>query len=748
MSKKTKIISTVVSVVLVAAVGLFASYNIILLADVYRPMNFKADPSDVFSSVGLGFAGLSNGYVSVSYDLSAGRYNVAYNGNALTMGAYSQADVRNESGRKTLYKSKDYPLGEVVVKDISDGFGNGKSLSVERILTQSTAMIQTFYVYDGAEYLITDLKISSTDEISTNDMRQILSEKDGGARTVLGNMKKLSILETPFDNNEYEEFSPRPLSDPYYETVYGYGFSMLFSEAEREALVVGALDNSVFKNALVAKRSLNLFKKAALDSLYMHFGKLSYESRDYNNQNRTENTTEHGYISGKTLSSPRMFYGYFRDYRDGLEAFGDAAGTAEQALRWEGNVPVGYNSWAALGFGMNYGTMTEMSDYIAENLPTYGENTDVYLNFDSGFDRLSLEERAAFPTYARANGQKAGAYWTPFTIWGGSDVLDRTLTDYFGNPIADDDGNELKNRDIVLRDKTGQPISYGGYTIDLTHPAAFKKLDSFLEAILDWGYSYFKMDFINDGSMEGEHYDKSIAPTGLAAFNYGMRHIREYIENYTEQNNRDPFFINAAISPIFSGQNLHSRRISCDVFEKIHHTEYLLNSLTYGWWMNGRIISVADPDHLVMYRYFDSEDPAADQNEANAAAVSRIIGGTLLMWSDNLAYPEARDRAESVLQNRGLMELAAKNQAFRPLNSGRSSEVFYLADGETLYVALFNFDRIRPKIFSLSPSEFGFDGTTFSIADMLSNASNKQSNGRISATLPPSSGTILKVSKV
>ncbi|MDR2090908.1 MAG: hypothetical protein LBP62_04560 [Clostridiales bacterium] len=744
MSKKMRIITVSVAFVLIAAVGLFAAYNLFLLADVYAPMNLKADPAAAFYSESRGAASLSNGYISLVYDTAKGRYNVSYNGKAITTGAYSQAEIKTADGKKTLFKSKDCPLLRVYSFDVSDGFGTGKGLTAVRTLSPSMTMSQNFYIYDGAESLITDIKIDSPDEIATNDMRQILSEKHGGAKTVLGNMKKLSFLETPFDNDSYEDFSPRPLT--FRGDMLGYGVSMIFSESEKEALVAGALDNSIFKNALAASGGANsLTRKISFDGLYMHFGKLSKESRDYNNKDA--DSIEHGYITGKSLASPRMFYGFFCDYRDGLESFGDAAGIAEPMLKWEGKVPVGYNSWAALAFDMNYGTMTGMSDYIKQNLPSYGGGADVYVNFDSGFDGLDREERAAFPAYAKANGQKAGVYFNPFTVWGTAS-LDQDLTDYSGNPITDDSGNTLKNRDIVLRNKDGVLISIGDrYSVDATNPFALKKIDSFLETILDWGYQYVKLDFINDGAMEGEHYDKTAGPTGIAAFNYGLKHIREYTENYVRENDRDPFFINAAISPVFSGMNIHSRRISCDVFAKINHTFYLLNSLSYGWWMNGRIISVSDPDHLVMYRYYDEKTPPyATENEAKAAVVSRVIGGSLLMWSDNIAYPESKERAETFLENGELMEIAAKNKAFRPLYAGRASKVFYLLDGETLYVALFNPNQTVSVPFLLNLSEFGFDASSVFVKDILS-GETKTSDAPFSVTAPPASGTILKITK-
>ncbi|MDR2047645.1 MAG: hypothetical protein LBP79_07135 [Clostridiales bacterium] len=746
MSKKLIII---VTIIVASAILLFAGYNLFLLLSVYRPMNIGGEPAEArFSDADGQYLTLENGYVSIGVDMTGGRYDISYGGKILTADAYSYA-VIGEGGEKTVYTSFDAESRAYGVADITDGFGSGVLLTVKNAFA-SLEMEQRFYLYDGAEYLINQIVMNSSTEIASNDMRQILSEKYGGAKTVLGNMKKLSILETPYDNNEYEEFTPRVLGNGDNDgVVYGYGASMIFSESEREALVIGAIDNSVFKNALFTKSSSDLFKTGRLDELYMHFGKVSYESRDYNNRNRTSRSTEHGYIRGASLESPRMFYGYYKDYRDGLEQFGDAAAVAEPPLEWTGATPVGYNSWAALGFDVSYETLIETSDFIKENLPSLGGDSAVYINCDSGFENLlSAKEKKAFVEHANANGQKAGAYWTPFSRWQGSESLDESLTDRNGSYIFDENGKPYTLRDIIVKDKNGEPIKYGGYAVDATHPAALKLIDQFLEMILDLGYEYLKIDFINDGAMEGTRYDETVGPTGLAAFNYGMKHIKEFIYEYVETHNREPFFINAAISPIFSGRYLHSRRISCDVFEKSGNTAYLVNSLTYAWWMNGRIISVSDPDHLVLYTSIGTDgNTFATLAEADAAAVSRIIGGGLILWSDNLAYDEAKTRAVEILGNTDLLAVAAKKKTFRPLYAGEHSNTFYLSDGGALYVALFNFDTLRTRRLSFDVAALGYVGAAFKVKN-LNTGEDFDSGARVAVNLPAAAGYVFEITTV
>ncbi|MDR3263230.1 MAG: hypothetical protein LBT30_02870 [Clostridiales bacterium] len=737
MKKNFKI---TVAVIAVTVLALFAAYNVIILTNNYKSLKLKTDPSlAVFTKTG-GYLTLGNDYLSLLYDLNKGTYDLSYNGITFTSSAYFSASVKiGGNTDKIQYDSLSAISHTFTSLNIADAFGTGILLSVTNIFSE-LAMTQRFYLYDGAEYLITDTELTSLLEIATNDMRQILA--GDGASTVLGNMKKLSFLETPYDNNEYEEFSPRIVGKGI---NYGYGVSMIYSESAMEALIIGALDNGVFKTALVADSKSDIFYKSSLNKLYLHYGKLSYESRDYDNVTRTADSIEHGYIRGNTLTSPRMFYGYYNDYRDGLEQYGDAAKIAEPILEWEGATPVGYNSWAALEFSVNYGLLTQMSDYIKDNLPSYGKDTSVYINVDSGFDWLSDAEKAAFVSHVNGNGQKAGAYWTPFSYWkSDKSDLNMPMTDIDDNVITDGNGKPYTYADAVLKDNNGEPIKYNGFCLDPTHPAVLKRIDAFLLKILDMGYEYLKLDFVVDGAVEGNHFDPSVT-TGTTAYNYGMKYLHDYIENYTAAHGKDPFFLNIAISPVYSGRYVHSRRLSCDVFETIGSKQYYLNTLTYAWWMNGRIISVADPDHMVLYRHKSSTEAPASYNEALSTVNSVVISGSLLMWSDDIAHDESQIRAEALLNNTRLTYLASRKISFRPAASGQISEAYYCFDGDDLYIALFNFDFLRPRTVTLDLKAYGLSAKEYLVENINTGETFKAKNGKLYLTLPKEGSYIVRV---
>ena len=78
-----------------------------------------------------------------------------------------------------------------------------------------------------------------------------------------------------------------------------------------------------------------------------------------------------------------------------------------------------------------------------------------------------------------------------------------------------------------------------------------------------------------------------------------MKHLRERCG--------DDMFIVESIAPLFPANYAHARRISCDAWGEMWHTNYMMNSLSFGWWLN-RVYCFNDPDHLVMGDRSDAEN--------------------------------------------------------------------------------------------------------------------------------------------
>ena len=96
---------------------------------------------------------------------------------------------------------------------------------------------------------------------------------------------------------------------------------------------------------------------------------------------------------------------------------------------------------------------------------------------------------------------------------------------------------------------------------------------------------------------------------------------------------------------------------SCDTFGSIQDSEYMLNSLTYGWWIGGTLYRFNDPDHIVL---------TASQTQARTRFNSAVIAGTMMLDSDDLSDPQWQERALKILTNPQINAVAKQGGAFHP----------------------------------------------------------------------------------
>ncbi|KAF9129007.1 hypothetical protein BGX30_014126 [Mortierella sp. GBA39] len=452
----------------------------------------------------------------------------------------------------------------------------------------------------------------------------------------------------------------------------------------------------------------------------------------------TRDFQPHGYVHGTRVASPVVFVGGYDDYRRGLEAYGRANATLSPALPWECGVPVGWNSWSAAMSTLDYDLYTSTSDFLKREVQAEGfqNNDTLYINFDAFWDRLTDEEMEDALNRVRQNGHKPGTYWTPFAFWGSPSQFDK--------PVEGTDG-EFTYSDILLRDAAGEilPDIAGGLAIDPTHPGALKRIDWFTDKIIREGFEYIKLDFMAHGALEGQHYRPEIT-TGIAAYHYGLSYLAKKL---SPEAAGQPIFINLSIAPLFPYAFAHSRRISCDVFGMIGDTEYLLNSLTYGWWMNDTLYRFNDPDHSVLYKSFNQG--ATTRHEGRSRLTASVIAGTVLLLGDDFRQEEAASRAKAWLKNGSIMELARKGTTFVPVESaqgGRAADAFMLADPDeegTVYLAVFNFDGKQAANKTVPLDRLGLEPlATYRVTDLWEGTESKAS-GEVRISLEPAESTIL-----
>jgi hypothetical protein len=404
---------------------------------------------------------------------------------------------------------------------------------------------------------------------------------------------------------------------------------------------------------------------------------------------------------------------------------------------------MGWNSWAAYGEKINEHRYLGAAAFVRDTLVPQGfsRNKAVYINLDafwSNLDAVQLADAVAnIKAMQGTDGVRfePGIYWTPFAYW--SNDLDA---------YVEGTGMKYRYRDILLKAPDGSflPKLDGGWAIDPSHPGEKARIAYFVKQFQQMGFTYLKLDFLSQGALEGAHYDPAIQ-TGIEAYNEGMRQIVE------ETGNR--MFLSLSIAPLFPSGYGHARRLSCDTKGHMsggdQTTEYMLNSLTYGWWTSGSLY-IADPDHVVLGEKADQG--ARSVTEGKSRLLSAIVSGGMILDSSPVAdNQQARDLARSVYDDRNLFAVANEGKAFRPIEGdtgNKAAAAFVRPSAHGTYLAVFNYDEKEPETLTISLDRIDPAMATLpsvTVVDVASGRALQSARGRVSVTLQPAESELLEL---
>ena len=203
--------------------------------------------------------------------------------------------------------------------------------------------------------------------------------------------------------------------------------------------------------------------------------------------------------------------------------------------------------------------------------------------------------------------------------------------------------------------------------------------------------------------MEGDKWYNPEIHTGVEAYNYGMQLLNKYFGD---------MYLNLSISPIFPSQYAQSRRIACDAWNKIKDTEYSLNALSYGWWID-RVYQYNDADHIVLRD--------AEESENRARVTSSVITGLYIVGDDfsRTGDPKVKERAKKFLTNAEVNAIA-DGRSFRPVEgNGEMSECQFMRTEEdgSVYYAAFNYTD-RDTTIQLPLQRIGIKAGSVEVKDL------------------------------
>ncbi|MBM6994254.1 discoidin domain-containing protein [Paenibacillus sp. DXFW5] len=579
----------------------------------------------------------SNGRHSLVFDLVQGTGSLSWDG--LPVVPQFEASFREKGGETRSTRDAVESSAEWT-KLKPDAYGkNGRKLTIHSQLETGEQIDLNFYLYPKVSFVLTDMQVQRADGLTVEELTPMDAQRiEIGA----GDAKK--IFTAPYSNNF--DFGVAPVDD-FGKSQNGAdrfaGEQLTWDDFNGISHWVAAVFDNENKHGFVGgaatvqnwKSSQKLGEAEILNGPLTEFSLYNWG----------------GSHSGTTVSSDLFFLGYYDDYQHGLEEYGTVYNQGEPHMKWDGDVPMGYNTFYSHDRYATAEAMYAMVDYVAEHLKPQGYD---YFNLDGGFQAesgLPFEQSITkFIDYVHAKGLKAGGYSTPFTIY----------EEWLDLPI---EGTGLTHRDICLKDEQGNLIKtyLNTYALDLSHPVAQQIVKRNIDDYIRWGYDYIKLDFIDMGMYEGQHYDPSV--NGMQNYRIGMGIIRDAVLAADR-----PIYINESIAPLLPAAFAHGRRAACDTslgVASYSGIERQAFNTAASWWTNGTIYEYNDPDMIIPQYVIQGFWYKFSQQDAKLLNTAVTLGGGHYLIGDNLPFID-EDRL-AWLHNEELLDLLKKGQAAKPL---------------------------------------------------------------------------------
>ncbi len=632
---------------------------------------------------------IEHGKWAISLDGAARKVTFAKDGSDVLSGVSVRFGYNGE-----VYDTSDYASATVSDKAVTDKAGDAHAYTITyRSDAGLPDVDQTFLLFDNADYFLTEVTLNSDAKISSNYIAPVYTTEHNLFLPVDNSNRFLTV---PFDNDGFVTYGShtlsctqqgKPSSGRVARDSISFEVTAIFNGNTQKGLVLGSVEHDNWKSAI--RMSGSPVIQSYMSKVEAYSGATHAATRDHHNDDNGGFVMRHGYLSGTEVKSARFMVGLFDDWRTGMETFGEINNVYAPKRPWNGPTPFGWNSWGGMATNVNYEGVMSVSDFVKENFQgknNYAPDDVVFIGLDSYWGNLDWDQLEAFCNKCRENGQTPGIYDTPFSNW-------------VHSPGDAMEGNNGYYYDEALLRINGQVTGH----LDPTHPATLSRMNYYIDRFKALGIKYIKLDFLNHGSCEADYFYAPGVTTGIQAYNYGMKHFAERCG--------DDMFIVLSISPLFPAQYANARRISCDAWGEMWHTNYMMNSLSFGWWLD-RVYSYNDPDHLCVTDRTEEE---------NRARLTTGVCTGYCMNGDNLSTAGSftgtvanQERAKKYFQYPAINEAINMGRSFRPAYGHKlygpnsSVDLFYLETDDSWYIAYFNYGEATKSGY-LDLSTLGID---------------------------------------
>lgn len=627
---------------------------------------------------------INDGDVKVTFNESAKTMEISHKDKLIFKGAYSTAMLADDSQ----IDSRDYPSVTLSSKPVSDGYGNG-TVYTYTYTGAVPQLEQNIYVYPALSYFLVETVLSG-DKAPAHQICPLTSSTTTTLPLPTSNNR---VYDMPFANDNWATFNSHSWS--LGQPLTSCEATALYNIDTREGIIIGSVDHSVWKSAInITPNSTNKTRKLQAQAGYV-------STRTWDVFNDKASSTRHGIVKGNRVASPRFMLGYFADWRDGLETYGEANTVVCPKLEWnKDNALFGWQSWGGMEFGLNYTSAMSVLEFFEKELLPVGftnKNGRTLMVLDSGWNALNDQQLKAYADKCKSLNMAPGIYTTPFSYWGSEQ-----------NAINNDSWEGGNLGEMCLK-SNGRYRTINAVSLDPTHPKVKAWVEGTLKKFRDLGFEFVKIDFMNNGSQEADSfYDPNIT-TGMQAYNYGMDYILEAAGD---------MMIDFSIAPVFPAK-AHVRRIGCDAWGDLPQSMYTLNCINGSWWLD-RCYAFNDPDHMCVSKVPMNGKGSNDIQEARIRFSCGLMTGMTLLGGTYAYEGEVRNfngtpyrvigndaeraRVVEFAKNKDLMILGNVGRTFRPVEGKFDmkgslwsrddisvDKEFILDDGDSFYYAVFNY---------------------------------------------------------